>query len=98
MNVSLQPSTVVVACKDNWVEAEVDDEIVALNVDHGMCYGMNRVSSHIWRLLAQPIKIGDLCSELLATYAVDAEVCERQVLELLEELQAAGLIAAARKA
>ena len=92
-NLPLQSSTKVVACRDKLIDAEIDNEIVALSIEHGTCYGMNRVGSRIWKLLAEPIRIDDLCSALRAEYRVDAEVCERQVLDLLKEFRAEGLIA-----
>jgi hypothetical protein len=92
-NVPLQTSATVVACKDGFIETAIDDEIVALSIERGTCYGMNRVGSRIWNLLATPIRISDLCATLVATYKVDPDVCERQVLDLLEELRAEGLIA-----
>jgi hypothetical protein len=82
-----------VARRDGLIEAEIDDEIVALSIEQGSCYGMNRVASRIWNLLAEPVRIGDLCATLVAMYRVDPEVCRRQVLDLLEELRAEGLIA-----
>ena len=92
-NLPLQASTTVVACTDKLIDAEIDGEIVALSIEHGTCYGMNRIGSRIWTLLAKPIRICDLCAALLAEYRVDPHVCERQVLDLLEELRAEGLIA-----
>ena len=92
-NLPLQSAAKVVACRDGFIEAEIDDEIVALSIEQGTCYGMNRVGSRIWTLLAKPIRICDLCAALLAEYRVDPDVCERQVLDLLEELRAEGLIA-----
>lgn len=92
-NLPLQSAGKVVACRDGLIDAEIDDEIVALSIEHGTCYGMNRVGSRIWTLLARPIRICDLCAALLAEYRVDPDVCERQVLDLLEELRAEGLIA-----
>ena len=89
----LQPSSTVVACRDGFVEAQIDDEIVALSIEHGICYGFNRVASRIWTLLGQSTRIGDLCATLVSEYSVDPDVCERQVLDLLEELRAEGLIA-----
>jgi hypothetical protein len=50
------------------------------------------MGSRIWRLLAVPIQINDICAKLLAEYKVGADACERQVLDLLEELRAEGLI------
>ena len=92
-NLPLQTSAIVVACRDGFIEAEIDNEIVALSIEQGTCYGMNRVGSHIWNLLAEPIRICDLSAALLAAYTVDPDVCERQVLDLLEELRAEGLVA-----
>jgi Coenzyme PQQ synthesis protein D (PqqD) len=85
-------SGAVVARNDGLLEAEIDNEVVALAIERGTCYGLNRVGSRIWNLLATPMRIGDLCQTLLSEYKVDPNVCERQVLDLLEELQAEGLI------
>jgi hypothetical protein len=82
----------VVACAEGFVEAEVDEDMVALNVERGSCYGLNGVGSRIWKLLSRPTRIGDLCATLLAEYEVPPDVCERDVLALLEELRAEGMI------
>ena len=87
----LSPATVVVR-SDGLIEAEIENEIVALSIEKGTCYGLNRVGSRIWRLLAGPICINDICAKLLGEYKVEPDVCERQVLDLLEELRAEGLI------
>jgi Coenzyme PQQ synthesis protein D (PqqD) len=86
-------STTVVARTDGFIEAEIDGEVVALNVERGTCYGLNRVGSRIWKLLDRPSRIGDVCATLLAEFIVDPDVCERQVIDLLEELRAEGLVA-----
>ena len=88
----LQISTTVVACRDGLIESEVDDEIVVLGIEQSVCYGLNRLGSRIWNLMREPIQICDLCRVLLNTYRVDPDVCERQVLDLLEELRVEGLI------
>ena len=73
-------------------DAEVDDEIVALNIDRGTCYGLNSVGSQIWRAVVGPIRVYDICAYLLQRYRVDPSRCEREVLELLNELENEGLI------
>lgn len=91
-NVSpLSPGSLI-ARGDGLIEAEIDQEVVALNIELGTCYCLNRVGSRIWNLLMVPTRIGDLCATLLTEYSVDPPVCERQVLDLLEELRAEGLI------
>ena len=82
----------LIARGDGFIEAEIDNEVVALNVEQSTCFGLNRVGSRIWNLITGPTRIGDLCATLLTEYRVDPTVCERQVLDLLEELRAEGLI------
>ena len=82
----------MVARSKGFVDAAIDDEVVILSIEHGICYGLNRVGSRIWNLLAKPARIGDLCATLLAEYRVDASACEYQVVDLLEELRAEGLV------
>jgi hypothetical protein len=88
----LSLATMVVR-SDGFIEAEIDNEIVALNIEKGACYGLNTVGSRIWSLVASPIRINDICAKLLVDYNVEPETCERQVLDLLEELRAEGMIA-----
>ena len=92
MFLPLSPTTLVVR-SDGFIEAEIDNEIVALNIEKGTCYGLNSVGSRIWTLLADPIRIKEICASLLTEYKVEPGACERQVLDLLEELRAEGLIA-----
>ena len=92
-NLPLQSSATVVACRGDLIEAQIDEEIVALSIERGTCYGLNRVGSRIWKLLRTPIRITDLCAAMVGEYRVDPTICESQVLELLEELRAEGLIA-----
>jgi hypothetical protein len=75
-----------------FVESEVDGEIVALNIETGKCYGLNNVASRVWALIAEPRRVVDICQTLVSEYDVDDEACREQILELLEELRAEGMI------
>jgi hypothetical protein len=72
--------------------AEVDGEVVALDVARGLCFGLDAVASHIWRLIAEPITPQSLCATLAAEYEVEPEVCERDVLAFLDALATEGLL------
>jgi hypothetical protein len=91
-NQSPLSSAAIVARGSGLIEAEVDGEVVALHIDKGMCYGLNKTGSRIWRMIAQPIRIDAVCAGLIAECQVDAATCARDVLDLLEELRAEGLI------
>jgi Coenzyme PQQ synthesis protein D (PqqD) len=71
----------------------IDNEIVALNIKRGTCYGSNRVGSRIWKLLAAPVQISEPCEILVHEHKVDLSVCELQIIDFLEELRAEDLIA-----
>jgi hypothetical protein len=84
---------IVVARTSGLVDAEIDSEVVLMNIDTGFCYGLNRVGSRIWNELATPTRIGDLCAKLLNEFEVDSTTCEREVLDLLHDMRTEGLIA-----
>jgi len=84
----------IVVRRGGVVAAEVDGEIVALNPDMSTCYGLNKVGSRVWQLIAEPTRVADICTSLVREYDVDQSTCERQVLKLLEELCGEDLIEA----
>lgn len=92
----LKPSSIVSRnAQTQLVETEVDREVVMLRLDTGMCYGLNKVGTALWQQITGPVTIATICTTLLRRYDVDAETCERQVLELLSEMHAEGFISIA---
>ncbi len=87
----LSIDSVVQRC-DGFVTAEIDDEVAMLNIEKGTCYGLNKVGSQIWELIEAPKRVGDICDSLLQKFEVERSLCERQVLDLLEELRAEGMV------
>lgn len=81
----------VVRCND-IVEAEVDGELVALNVETGTCYGLNKVGTRIWKIIDAPCRVEELCDRLIQEFEVDRETCLRDVAVLLEEMSREKLI------
>ena len=73
---------------------DIGDDVVALSVARGLCYGMENVSAVVWNLLGQPRAIDDICERLLELYEVDAARCRGEVAALLEEMRSEGLIEA----
>jgi len=75
------------------IEAEVDGELIGLEVEQGLCYGFNATATRIWALIEQPRTLSALRDQLLAEYEIDAETCERELRAVLAELEADGLVA-----
>ena len=83
-------ATVVVA--DDVLASELGSEFVMLNLKDGIYYGLEDVGGEIWKLVQKPITVGDICSALVSGYDVDPERCRRDVVTLLGDLLARGLV------
>jgi hypothetical protein len=68
------------------VFSAVDDEVVMLNVDEGKYYGLNKVASKIWGLLANPIKVNAIIEELRKNYDVPYDQCYNETIGCLKEM------------
>ena len=82
----------VVSWSDAPVATEVDREVVLMNVGRGRCYGLGETGSSVWRRLGSPIRVDDLCRELMLEYHADHGVLVRDVIALLEQMHEEGLI------
>lgn len=83
-------TTVVVA--DDVLASELGAEFVMLNLKDGIYYGLEDVGGEIWKLVQTPITVGEICRALVADYDVEPERCQRDVMTLLGDLLARGLL------
>jgi DNA-directed RNA polymerase delta subunit len=74
------------------LEADLNDELVALEPNKGACFGFNPVAKDIWRKLERPRSFDDLRREILAEYDVSSEQCTRELRQLLDDMVVKGLI------
>jgi hypothetical protein len=74
------------------MEAELGDELVALDPNAGECFGFNSVATSVWRKLEEPKTFEQLRDALIDEYEVDSEQCTRELRELLDDLSAKGLV------
>ncbi|MCA9969721.1 MAG: lasso peptide biosynthesis PqqD family chaperone [Anaerolineales bacterium] len=84
---------------DTWVQAargqvstDLGGESVILDVQSGMYYGLDEVGARIWELIQAPARAAAVRDALLAEYDVEPAACEQDMLELLTQLRAAGLV------
>jgi hypothetical protein len=74
------------------LEAEINDELVALEPIKGACFGFNSVAKDVWRKLEQPRTFDELKNELLSEYEVSEHQCTEELRGLLNEMSRANLI------
>lgn len=82
----------VVAARPDLLAAPMDDKLVMLDLEKGKYFGMDDIATTIWTAIATPVRVGDLCEQLMERYAVDAETCRADTLEFLNQLRDEGLL------
>jgi hypothetical protein len=88
----------IVARSAELIEAEVDGELVALDVQQGSCFGFNRTATRIWQMLEQPMSLADICARLTQEFDIDPDTCRGQVETLVADMAESGLVKVERPA
>ena len=71
---------------------EVDDETVLLNLVSGKYYTLDVVGTRMWLLMTQHEQLKAAHQALLEEYQVDPQQLERDLLALIDNLAAHGLL------
>ena len=82
----------VVVPVEQQVSAELDEEVVLLNMNDNNYYGLNGIGAFIWRSIEKSGSVSTIVEDVLDSYEVSREDCEEDVLVFLRELSDAGLI------
>lgn len=76
---------------DTVVCAELDDEMVLLNVETGIYFGLDAVGTRIWTLLTEGATEDEIVTRLLDEYEVSPADLSADVSSFLDDLQSKGL-------
>jgi hypothetical protein len=82
----------IVAVKDGVLAADVGDEIVLLDMASGQYCNLQDVAAEIWKKLASPLRVAELCAQLGEAYDAPPERIEASVVAYLGQLAERGLI------
>jgi Coenzyme PQQ synthesis protein D (PqqD) len=85
------PDIVVQRAQDQ-ISRDLGSEGVILNLKNKMYYGLNGVGTRIWDLISEPRRVGEVLDIILEEYDVESGRCESDLVELLQNLSAEGLI------
>ena len=89
--IAVSVDSTVVAAKGQ-VAADLGKETVILHLKNAFYYGLNEMGTRVWNLIQNPRKVFGIRNVLVEKYDVDPKLCERDVVALLEDLAAEGLI------
>ena len=84
--------TIIYRRAEDVLHSPIGNDIVALRVDGGRCFGMEDVTAEVWRLLEAPASIEQLCDQLIERYQVDRPTCLAEVSRLIISMVAEGLV------
>ncbi len=87
----IEISSTVSVCAD-LLSTEIDGELVMMDMDSGRYFNLDRIGAVIWRELEQPRMVADLCRSLGERYEAPAGEIERDVLDLLRQMEDKKLI------
>ncbi|EGJ30457.1 MULTISPECIES: PqqD family protein [Moorena] len=85
-------SCLVVAAKDQFACDLTAEEVVILDYKSGVYYGLTEVGARIWQLIQKPQKFADISAAIVEEYGVTPEVCDPDIVSLLEKMHTKGLI------
>jgi hypothetical protein len=91
MDQRLSATSIVGATRDH-VSCSLGDEAAILNLKNTVYYGLNPVGTRVWDLVQQARSVREIRDALLDEYDVEAEQCERDLLDLLQKMREQGLI------
>jgi PqqD family protein of HPr-rel-A system len=77
---------------DSVVSAELDDEVILLNVETGIYFGLDAIGTEIWSALKQGPSEEDIFAQLLEAYEVEPEQLRQDILSFLDKLREQGLV------
>ena len=84
-------STTVVA-SDKQVSTELTDEAIILGLSSGEYYSLQDVGLLIWKMLATPVTVQEICDKIMEQYEVESLLCQQDVIELLQDMLIEDLI------
>lgn len=80
--------------RDGVIAKMVGTEMVLLDYDRGIYYGLNPVGARVWQLLSEGEAMERILARLADEYDVSPQTLEADVATLLRELEAKELVQA----
>lgn len=72
--------------------AELDDELVLLNLETGIYFGLNPVGARIWALLSDGADEEAILGALQSEYDADPDELRVDLIDFLDQLNTKGLL------
>ena len=92
MKARFSPETIVKAAAGRQLSTNLAGEVVILDIQQGLYYGLDHVGADVWTQLEKPTRFAELVERVVSRYDVDRGTAESDLTTLLNELLTLGLI------
>jgi len=82
----------IVRKNDDIFTGTIDNEMVAISIQSGKYYQLNKTGSRILALLDHPHSVRELCEAMQAKYKIESDVCQDDILEFMKDMANKNLI------
>ena len=82
----------IVVSSGRQTTADLGSGVALLNLETKVYFTLNDTSGRIWEMLREPVRVGELIEHLIERFDVEPDRCRREVLDLLDQLAAHGLL------
>jgi len=82
----------VVRRAEEQVSCNLNDEVVVLNLQNSLYYGIDDVGACAWEAISEPKPVGEICMKVAEEFGVTVEHCRGDIIGFLEKLEKAGLV------
>ncbi len=79
---------------ERFVETDIDDEVVVMDLDSGNFFSLKDTALEIWRLVDGSRTSADIVAEIAAAYDLTESELAADIAAFLDQAQAAGLLEA----
>ena len=81
-----------VVVQPSVIYRDVSGEIVLLDLQSGVYYGLDAIGSRMWQLLIEQRDVDEVCSIMVDEYETSSDVLRTDVDRLVSELAEKGLV------
>jgi hypothetical protein len=82
----------IVQSSGRQTAADLGTDLAVLSLDTSVYYTLSGSARSIWEMLQEPTSVADIVGRLREHYEVEPERCRDEVLTLLDQLVAEGLV------